>query len=48
MSDGALLFSKSRFDVFYVFYKAEGTIIINELEIYKHLDNLTIYRTDEF
>jgi len=36
MSVGALLFSKSLFDAF---YKAEGTMRITELKIYKHLAN---------
>jgi len=45
MSVGALLLSKSLFNAS---YKAEGTMIIIELKIYKHLDNSMFYRTDEF
>jgi len=45
MSVGGLLFSKFLFDAF---YKADGTMRITELKIYKHLDNLMFYRTDEF
>ena len=45
MSDGVLLFSKPQFEAF---HKAEMTIRITELTIYKRLDNLMFYRTDEF